>query len=1112
MTKLKLKKSIISLVVGIAMCLCSLPLNLFTSLSASAAKSVYPTNETIDVNGEFKLSGSSVPNKWSINTNYSNDNNNSTSYNGVINTELSGWAGQYEQIVENITDVINANLTFSHPEEQTRQEIIEAIEQDLAKPNSPLVPGFDLDTTTNYKILMLSAGKSYTPTISNDVVQLQPETRSAYVEYKSNSFDLAAYSFYKISVWVKVDDSANAFVSLGGDIEDVKFDIDSTKTNAKNNIEYFFYTFINGSTRTQFISTVNPTAGTIEYNGVTFTYDAQSQEFLPSDAENTTKVKYTGNSEQASYSDWTCFSMYVSTVNAKSTNISLSLGEEDNLSSGNVYFNNVKVEKIQLVDYANAVANSTTIIHDEREILNQNNSSSRDYSTIQDFEEGNNWFVVQNDNGNHGIELSVEPESDETKINETFIDSDSDGVNEILKADNYSSNAITIESPKFTIGQFGYYRVSLWALSTNKNASLVVNLTSFANNKDVTATNKTSPYTTSRNNANSTSITNYWIEYVFMVKANPLYDTDARFTIQISKNTAVYFDNIVIEKITRADYDDTKKTTLDLSKTTLTDTITNGRFNSYESVDYSDYSLPLPPASWSSIKKQDVYTYYSDIANKEFDKAYFETDLTISSDKKVITLNSKEYVQSTDENVYNYTKAGEKSEKIVKIPDAEFAYKASENGYYHKDYKLNIPSNVVAGILSGYNNAVFSPNGYTENVLSINSPDTTTFAYKSAEIKFNTNNVLYSVYVDVMTIGSANAALKLVDDKGNVFAKLTNINTSDSWQTYTFYVASGYEAKSLYLELVLDDSQGTVYFKKAVYKQASATTSLNNNLTESPEAIRNKNLAIVDLSKENFIENSGNLNNTTHLYDTLLYTQNELEGKTSGIYGILDTNNSHSDYATIKPNDKEISAYVLVLKNLSGQSTSIKSIKNITTAKSTSTKITIVAKTIGIEEGKSATISFGALNKSFSINSEEYQTFTLYVDNSNSDKAIVTDYTIELLDSKGTVIIDSITFTKESSIESVKSSYNNKDTDEVKFATFGESKDKNNEKDENEKQAENENRTLEILMAIISSLLLVAAIIFALVITRMKAIKKPKKASSSNKVKSTIKDDEKGFI
>ena len=205
MTKLKFKKSIISLIVGIVFCFCSLPLNAFTLLSANAVKSVYPTNETVDVNGEFKTSGSSIPNKWSLNTTYSNDNNNSTSYNAVINTELSGWAGQYEQIVENITDVINANLTLSQPDEQTRQDIIDAIELDLAKTNSPLVPEFDLDTTTDYKVLMLSAGKSYTPTISNDVVQLQPETRSAFVEYKSNAFDLAAYSYYKISVWVKVD-------------------------------------------------------------------------------------------------------------------------------------------------------------------------------------------------------------------------------------------------------------------------------------------------------------------------------------------------------------------------------------------------------------------------------------------------------------------------------------------------------------------------------------------------------------------------------------------------------------------------------------------------------------------------------------------------------------------------------------------------------------------------------------------------------------------------------------------------------------------------------------------------------------------------------------------
>jgi len=66
--------------------------------------------------------------------------------------------------------------------------------------------------------------------------------------------------------------------------------------------------------------------------------------------------------------------------------------------------------------------------------------------------------------------------------------------------------------------------------------------------------------------------------------------------------------------------------------------------------------------------------------------------------------------------------------------------------------------------------------------------------------------------------------------------------------------------------------------------------------------------------------------------------------------------------------------------------------------------------------------------------------------------------------------------------------------------------------EEEDEITEDKNRTLEILMAVLSSLLLVAAIVFAIVFTRLKAIKKPKKDNKSNKVSATVDDSQKGFI
>lgn len=1116
MTKLKFKKSIISLLVGLIFCFCSLPLSAFGSLKTANAtiKDVYETPTEVDVNGAFKTSGSSIPTKWSLNTKYSNENNNSTSYNGVISTSLTTWKDEYEDIYEDITAIIDASLTSDFASSEDRLAIINEILAANPKTNSPLVHDYIANETKDFDVLMLQAGTSYNPAISGSSVQLTPEQRRAFVEYTSNTFTLDAYSFYKVTVWAKTENGGVANITLGGDIEDVKFS-SSAVTTTSTPVEYHFYTYYSGpSSFVEFVSTTAPSSSTIEYKNVTYTYDANEQAFLPpaGSEASATKITYSQKSETASITDWVKYEVYVSTVNEMEATIALALGAEDAMSEGTAYFDDVKVEKIQLLDFTTAVASQTTKIYDEREILTTI-PNSRNYKTLQGFESGFDWYIAPNDNGNKYVGLSTEIEQNETDIMETFQDFDSDNYNEVFKVDNYSTKAVKINTPEFTIERFGYYRVSFWALSENKDASMTVTLTSHANGKDVTATDKTSPYTKSRTNTGSTSITNYWVEYAFFIKANPLYDTEGTFTIEISKNTIVYFDNLVIEKVTREDYDNTKKTILDLSKTTLSDTITNGRFNNYDSVDYEHYNLPLPPSSWSSIKKQDVYTYYSNVANKDFDKAYFDDDakLVFSSDKKVITYNEKDYVQSSDPNVYNYISEGKTSEKIVKVADAEFAYKPSKSGFYNKTYDLTITSDIVAGIISGYNNPQISPNGYTENALKIYAPSEQTFTYKSSAIKFESNSVLYSVYVDVLTEATAKASVKLVDDKGKVFGELNNINTNNTWETYTIYVASGLEAKSLHLELSLSESSGTIYFKKAIYKKATSTALLDDKLTLSPTELRERNLAIVDLSKDNFIEHSENINGSTNLYDTLLYTQNTIEGKPSGFYGILDTENSHSDYSTIKPKDAEKSSYVLVIKNTSGQSTSIKTLKTITTAKSSSTKITIVAKTIGLEEGKSAVIRFNGVDASFNINSSEYQEYVLYIDNSQSTTALTIDYTIELLDSAGTVVIDSITFAKESSIETAKSNNSGADKNLVKFVTTAEAKDEKAE-DETKKEAEKENNTLEILMAIISSLLLVAAIVFALVITRMKAIKKPRKVAKTNKVKSSSNDEQKGFI
>lgn len=1115
MKKNNIKKSILSLMLGLIFCLCCMPaINLANIFGAKAAPSdVYPTNETIDINGSFASSTSSVPDKWSLSSKYSNTNNgDSTSFNGTISSSLTSWDTEYDSIVNNIMDVLNANLTISYPNETQRQDILNAIKAELPAMNSPIVHSYKPGETTDFKILMLSSGKTYTQYVDAANVSLTSQDRTGFVTYTSNDFELDAYSYYKISVWVKTTLGAKASITIDGDIE--KQSIKNITTENASTTEYYFYTFASGTKTTEFISTVVPGTDTITYDGLTYKFDNATQTYTPESAEQeyaSYTIKSSNKSEIANDTDWVKKEIYISTVNKSSINLALSLGNsETDMSTGNVFFDEVCVEKIQLLDFVNATPSPSVLICDEREIL-ANDPYSRDYTVVNDFETTHGWTVLPRDGGLEGTTLEIADEVTETKILETFPDSNNDGSNKVLKVDNYASSASTIKSGKFGFDQFGYYRVSIWGLSMQKNASLTVNIMATVNGSDVKASSKTSPYTSSRTNKDSTSITNYWVEYVFYVKGSPLYDTEGYFSIEVSKNTVVYFDNLVVERVTKTDYTDSKGTLLDLSTSALSDTITNGRFNNYDSIDYDEYSKPLPPASWTSTKTETIYAYYDDVADSEFTKTYFKKDLTFSSDKSVITLHGNDFALSADGKTYNFTNSNNKVEKIETVEDVTFTYNVNKGGYFNEKYDLTISSSVSSGIISGYNNPTLSPNGYTENALKIEALSQETFTYKSSSIKFETNAVLYNVYIDVMTDSTSRATLKLVDKDGTEYAIITNINTNNVWETYAFYVSSGYEAKELYLELTLDDSAGTIYFKKVIYKTVSNTTLLDENKTLSPSQIRAKNIALVDLAKESFIEHSEELNTTTKLYDTKLYTK---KSSTTGTYGILDTKNADAIYSSIKSKDADVSSYVLVIKNTAGQTTTLDSLKTFTTVKKGYSKITVIAKATNLAEGSSATITFNGTGTTFNIENEEYTEYILYIDNSTIDKTLASSYTISL-DGAGELVIDSISISKETSLESAKSENNNgKDSDTVKFvSTAEESETENTEtEDTTEEETEDDNRTLEILMAIISSLLLVAAIVFAVIFTRLKAIKKPRKDAKINKVNSSVDDSQKGFI
>ena len=69
--KFNFKKSLLTLALGFIFCLCSMPaINLRDLLTKAELDNVYPSNESVEINGSFETSTSNVPDKWSIDSKY----------------------------------------------------------------------------------------------------------------------------------------------------------------------------------------------------------------------------------------------------------------------------------------------------------------------------------------------------------------------------------------------------------------------------------------------------------------------------------------------------------------------------------------------------------------------------------------------------------------------------------------------------------------------------------------------------------------------------------------------------------------------------------------------------------------------------------------------------------------------------------------------------------------------------------------------------------------------------------------------------------------------------------------------------------------------------------
>lgn len=1224
-------KSIIGLAMGAVIAFGAIPFASMQSILKANAdetiKSVY-TNTTVSVDNlgfEDLVSGSYNIDDWtghyvSKDEGAKEKDSTTNKISGALNISPSDYETNFnEQFKESWIDYWKGE----HSSLPNVAELEIALNNAITAPTNPLTHNILDETSKNSRVLYLSAGKTFSgyDEYVAGVKDLDVENREVYYTYTSNDFTLDAYSYYKISVWVKTA-GGKASISLGKDLEDEYFNGIVSEADGSQNV--YIYKKYNSSSdiTTYFYKTYDnalTTGSNYTENDVTYTYisDNGTDAWVSDDSYTKITLLSTGDN-----SGWKEYSIYVSTSyndensGKYKTNLQLALGSETEKSSGTVFFDDAKIEKIQYSAYLEGVNASSS--NQNVTTADYRFASSYGYRTVSSFNgiselEQADWSLVKRPEGRRGLTISIENEEALTNVYSTFGDS----TNTVLAVENrFGDNAVELTSAKTSVEPFNYYRVSIWSRSdyrlpnaSSQTFSLYLNAT--LNSKTVSTKEiKVTPYDSESKKAKPSSINNYWHETVIVVEACPVYTTDVWLSIKIPKKSSFMFDNFVIEEISSKEYNDSKDTKLSLTTSIHTDTITNGHFNLIETKSNEDNELYSAKDWTKSITvKTDLYKYYDDINDSESaytsiinNEAY---TLGQEANKNTITYNDMTFIELVDKKDtfvytpyrYKLTKYDSNDEPYpnptyedlkAMISGSTFEYKGltftedlgTPNKYVYEDglsgdyqvlefyghdtidptKKIIVSRNITFsfdekedvfksdlypkfelyanslkddnlhhGIINGFNyddtiletedSTYVNPKNVYENYLAIsNKKDiledsaiikNLKVSYKSSSIAIAKSSYkLISLDAFLDSSFEGDVTVNLLDSKNNVLGtqKLTKkvlTADTDNWQTITFYLKNGLTASAVYLEVVYGSSDastvGTAMFKTATIEKTTEAT-FNKLATEKSVAERNdSNASLIQIGGDSFIEIGKDLGDG--YYESLKVSKTK---ESTGNLSILDTSADKVAYANYIYADAT-NPYVLVIKNNAGQTTTTKSIESYSLSASSYYTFTIVAKAINLESGKSAQIYFDKIDSSLNISSNEFKTYTMYV---ATDTAITTNLVFELANASGEIVIDSITWATSN-----KSDFEKVEIEDESLINAVDLREEDEEETDNEdEEIEKDNNTLEILFATLSSLLLVGAIVFALVFTRVNVLKgKGKKPRMKNKVKSSD-DDQHGFV
>ena len=632
--------------------------------------------------------------------------------------------------------------------------------------------------------------------------------------------------------------------------------------------------------------------------------------------------------------------------------------------------------------------------------------------------------------------------------------------NKILKLTNTSASLdLGFSSNAIKIKQFGLYRISLFLKATADTEQAIVKMHSEiqigTGPSQIIKSQDIVPYQT------TSDATNNWMEVIFYVRGNALHDYNAYLTILAGSQSTIYVDNIRVEQISSSTYSSgtsSKKLDLALSTSMPTTGIANGYFTSIKITDDEKTQVaPFEADSWT-LGKENTSSVVSGV------------------------------IPTT--NAWDATKIGN-----VSNPNTSSA-------------KTNVY-------------AIYAPDADSNFTLTTSS----TFSLSSS----NVYKIFFSVYgASNVQSGSLKVSLLLGTDKIETLLIPITLSNSATWTTYAIYVRIDDSSRSLYLDFNFEDIQGT-FFLKDIRHVTIADIKEDDNKTvklsddqQFVEAMKDAeaNTYFLDFMSESFTE-VGTNPTVNGLYPSLNYELVELDKNSTieqGKVGIIftDANYISEGNGTIAQEDidveNNISKKVLIIENtVNTQITQITPNIVHSLSKSSFYKLTFKVKTNDILDGgltikiNSLSIAISKVDTTDDTNKNNpvdgYRTYTVFV--RTGDTAITSTYVGFELTGKGYALIADINLEKLKDEEAYKSAISGvEESTETYIKDYFVEKDT----DSSSPEAEDSNGTLAIFFYILSSLLLVAAIVIALVAVYAKKHPIKKRVVGTNKADLTSYD------